>query len=324
MARVSTPAGDSVTGVPADRLPAEKAPKRRMGALARREMWAGYLFLLPNMIGFLIFTALAVVASAGISLTSWDLLSDPEFVGLDNYVRLFTNDPLFRTVLWNTFYFTIVSVPGSTIIALALALVLNSGLRGIPLFRTAYFLPVITATVVVALIWRWFYNPDFGILNYLLWEMGVEQPPNWLSSRTWAMPAVIILSIWKQVGYSMVIFLAGLQAIPAQLYEAASIDGAGPWQRFKGITLPLLTPTTFFVLVISFIGSLQVFDAVLVLTDGGPANSTRTMVYHIWEEAFVFLRMGYAAAVAWVLFFIVFLITLIQWKLQKRWVHYEY
>jgi len=292
-------------------------------SLARREAIAGYLFLLPNMLGFLIFTALAVVASAVISLTTWDLLSSPEFVGLDNYVTLLTNDPLFRTVVLNTLYFTAVSVPASTILALLLALVFNTGLRMIPLFRTAYFLPVITATVVVALIWRWFYNPDFGILNYVLWKLGVDAPPNWLASRQWAMPAVIILSVWKQVGYNMVIFLAGLQAIPGTLYEAASIDGAGRWQRFRNITLPLLTPTTFFVLVISIIGSLQVFDAVLVLTDGGPANATRTIVYHIWERAFVFLEMGYAAAVAWLLFFMVFLVTLLQWKLQGRWVHYE-
>ncbi|MBA2470028.1 MAG: sugar ABC transporter permease [Chloroflexia bacterium] len=300
-----------------------KPPARARIPLGQRETVAGYLFLLPNMIGFLIFTAFAVVASAAISLTSWDLLSDPEFVGFQNYIELLTDDPLFRTVLWNTFYFTFVSVPVSTALALGLALMFNTGLRAIPLFRAMYFLPVITATVVVALIWRWFFNPDFGILNYVLYELGVDSPPNWLATRTWAMPSVIILSVWKQVGYNMVIFLAGLQAIPTTLYEAASIDGAGRWQRFRNITLPLLTPTTFFVLVISIIGSLQVFDAVLVLTDGGPANATRTIVYHIWEEAFVFLEMGYAAAVAWILFIMVFLVTLLQWKLQKRWVHYE-
>ena len=298
------------------------ASRRRL-TLGHRETIAGYLFLLPNLVGFVIFTAFAVVASAAISLTTWDLLSDPVFVGLDNYVELLTDDPLFRTVLWNTLYFTVVSVPASTAIALGLALLFNTGLKAIPLFRTAYFLPVITATVVVALVWRWFFNPDFGILNYVLYELGVDTPPNWLASRTWAMPSVIILSVWKQVGYNMVIFLAGLQAIPATLYEAAAIDGAGRWNRFRNITLPMLTPTTFFVLVISIINSLQVFDAVLVLTDGGPANATRTMVFHIWEEAFVFLEMGYAAAVAWILFLLVFLVTLVQWKLQGRWVHYE-
>ncbi len=303
-------------------LPTPAATRRRLSP-GRREAIAGYLFLLPNLIGFLIFTAFAVAASAAISLTRWDLLSDPVWVGLDNYIELLTDDPLFRTVLWNTFYFTVVSVPLSTVIALGLALLFNTGLRAIPLFRTAYFLPVITATVVVALVWRWFFNPDFGILNYALYRLGVDSPPNWLASRTWAMPSVIILAVWKQVGYNMVIFLAGLQAVPASLYEAASIDGAGRWNRFRNITLPLLTPTTFFVLVISIINALQVFDAVLVLTNGGPANATRTMVYHIWEEAFVFLEMGYAAAVAWILFLIVFLVTVAQWKLQKRWVHYE-
>ena len=288
-----------------------------------REAIAGYLFLLPNLAGFLVFTALAVVASAAISLTDWDLLSAPKFVGLDNYVKLLTADPLFRKVLLNTFYFTFVSVPLTVVISLGLALALNQGIRGLALFRAAYFMPVITAMVVVALIWRWLYNPDFGVLNYLLNQLGIRRPPNWLADQRWAMPAVIIMAVWKQVGYNMVSFLAGLQAIPANLYEAASIDGAGRWERFRYVTLPMLTPTTFFVLVISLIGSLQVFDAVLVLTEGGPANTTRTIVFHIWEQAFRFLHMGYAAAIAWILFFIIFLITLVQWKLQGRWVHYE-
>jgi multiple sugar transport system permease protein len=290
---------------------------------AAREAIAGYLFLLPNLLGFLIFTVLAVGASAVISMTDWDLLSRPKFVGLDNYVKLLSGDPLFRKVLLNTFYFTFVSVPLTVVISLALALALNQGIRGLALYRAAYFMPVITAMVVVALIWRWFYNPDFGVLNYLLNQLGIRRPPNWLADQRWAMPAVMIMAIWKHVGYNMVIFLAGLQAIPTNLYEAASIDGAGRWERFRYVTLPMLTPTTFFVLVISLIGSLQVFDAVLVLTDGGPANATRTIVFHIWEQAFRFLHMGYAAAIAWILFFIIFLITLVQWKLQGRWVHYE-
>lgn len=292
-------------------------------SLRAREAIAGYLFLLPNIIGFLIFTVLAVVASAAISLTNWDLLSAAEFVGLENYRTLLFDDPLFRTVLWNTFFFTIGSVPASIVIALGLALALNTGIRALPWLRAAYFLPVITATVVVALIWRWFYNPDFGVLNHLLYQLGVDNPPNWLATQTWAMPAVITVAVWKQVGYNMVIFLAGLQAIPRDLYEAAAIDGAGRWQRFWHITLPLLTPTTFFILVISVIGSLQAFDAILILTDGGPANATRTIVYHIWQQAFVYLEMGYAAAVSWILFFVIFLFTLLQWRLQQRWVHYE-
>lgn len=302
---------------------ATPAAGRRSSPLARREALAAYLFLLPNLVGVLLFTAFAIVASAAISVTDWDLLSPPAFVGLANYRALLTADPLFRTVVANTAYFTAVSVPAAIALALLLALAMNQAIRGIPLFRTLYFLPVVTATVVVALVWRWFFNPDFGILNFLLYRLGVDQPPTWLASRQWAMPAVIIVAVWKQVGYNMVIFIAGLQAIPTNLYEAAAVDGADRWQRFRHITLPLLTPTTFFVLVVSIIGSLQVFDAVLVLTDGGPANATRTIVFHIWEQAFVFLEMGYAAAVAWILFLLIFLFTLLQWKLQDRWVHYE-
>lgn len=301
----------------------EDRHERRSLKPATREAIAGYLFLLPNTIGFLIFTVLAVVASAAISLTEWDLLSPAKFIGLANYQHILTNDPLFRKVLANTLYFTFASVPLAVLIALGLALALNQGIRGIALFRVAYFMPVITSMVVVAMIWRWFYNPDFGVLNYFLRIIGVRNPPNWLASQQWAMPAVIIMAVWKQLGYNMVIFLAGLQAIPANLYEAASIDGAGRWQRFWYVTIPLLTPTTFFIIIVSVIGSLQVFDAVLVLTEGGPANATRTIVFHIWQQAFGFLQMGYAAAVAWVLFFMIFIVTLLQWRLQKRWVHYE-
>lgn len=297
--------------------------ERRFLKPATREALAGYLFLLPNTIGFLIFTVLAVVASAAISLTEWDLLSPAKFIGLANYQHILTDDPLFRQVMVNTLYFTFASVPLAVLIALGLALALNQGLRGIALFRVAYFMPVITSMVVVAMIWRWFYNPDFGVLNYFLSILGVGNPPNWLASQQWAMPAVIIMAVWKQLGYNMVIFLAGLQAIPANLYEAASIDGAGRWQRFWHVTIPLLTPTTFFIIIVSIIGSLQVFDAVLVLTEGGPANATRTIVFHIWQQAFGFLQMGYAAAVAWVLFFMIFIVTLLQWRLQQRWVHYE-
>ena len=288
------------------------------GSMARREAIAGYLFLLPNIIGFLIFTAIAVTASLVISLTNWDLLSPPRFIGLANYVKLFTNDPTFGKVLVNTIVFTAGSVPLATAIGLGLALVMNQPLRGVVLFRALYFLPVVTSMVVVALIWRWLYNPDFGVVNYALGALGVRQPPNWLTSPAWAMPAVILMAVWKQVGYTMVIYLAGLQAIPGHLYEAASIDGAGGWQRFRHITLPMLTPTTFFVLIISVINSFQVFDAVLVLTGGGPADATRTLVVYIYDQAFNYLQMGYGAHIAWVLCLIIFVITLIQWRLQGR------
>jgi multiple sugar transport system permease protein len=225
-------------------------------------------------------------------------------------------------VLWNTTAFTVVSVAGSMVISLGVALAMNAALRAIVIFRTAYYLPVVTSSVAVAVVWTWFYNPDFGPLNYYLAAVGFR-PPQWLGSPQWALPAVIIVSVWKAIGYDMIIWLSGLQGIPQHLYEAAAIDGAGRWRRFTAITLPLLTPTTFFVLVISLIRAFQVFDVVQVMTDGGPADHTRTMVLFIYDQGFKYLKMGYAAAVAWTLFVIVFIVTIVQWRVQGRWVHYE-
>jgi multiple sugar transport system permease protein len=292
------------------------------GGLRRGETVAAYLFLLPNIVGFLIFTLLAVLASAAIALTNWDILSPPDFVGLKNFQRLLTTDDTFQKVLLNTTVFTLASVLGSMVLSLLVALAMNTALRGIVLFRTAYYLPVVTSSVAVAVVWTWFYNPDFGPLNYYLSLLGVR-PPAWLGSPEWALPAVIIVSVWKSIGYDMIIWLAGLQGIPQHLYEAAAIDGAGRWRRFSAITLPLLTPTTFFVLVISLIRAFQVFDVVQVMTDGGPADASRTMVLYIYDTGFRFLKMGYAASVAWTLFVIIFAITIVQWRVQGRWVHYD-
>ena len=296
-------------------------PERR-GSLRRGETLAAYLFLLPNIVGFLVFTLLAVVASAGIALTNWDIISTPDFVGLRNFERLLTIDDSFRKVLWNTTAYTVASVVASMVLSLGVAIAMNTALRGIVIFRTAYYLPVVTSSVAVAVVWTWFYNPDFGPLNYYLSAVGFK-PPQWLGSPEWALPAVIIVSVWKAIGYDMIIWLAGLQGIPQHLYEAAAIDGAGRWRRFTAITLPMLTPTTFFVLVISLIRAFQVFDIVQVMTDGGPADATRTMVLYIYDQGVKFLKMGYAAAVAWTLFVIVFLITIVQWRVQRSWVHYE-
>jgi len=294
----------------------------RRGSLRRGETVAAYLFLLPNIVGFLVFTLVAVIASAGIALTNWDIISTPDFVGLRNFERLVTIDDSFRKVLWNTTVFTIASVVGSMVISLGVALAMNAALRGIVIFRTAYYLPVVTSSVAVAVVWTWFYNPDFGPLNYYLSALGFK-PPQWLGSPEWALSAVVIVAVWKAIGYDMILWLAGLQGIPQHLYEAAAIDGAGRWRRFTGITLPLLTPTTFFVLVISLIRAFQVFDIVQVMTDGGPADATRTMVLYIYDQGFRYLKMGYAAAVAWTLFVIIFLITVVQWRTQARWVNYD-
>lgn len=290
--------------------------------LRRREITAAYGFLLPNLIGFAIFTFFPVVAALFISLTDWDLLQAPEWVGLENYRTLFS-DPLFGQVLKNTALYVLGTVPLQMALALLVALALNQRIPGQLFFRTAYFMPVVASTVAVALVWRWIFNYDFGLLNSFLYMIGIQDPPNWLGSTRWALVSIIIMSIWQQVGYSMVLFLAGLQGVPQQLYEAAEIDGAGSWGQFAFITLPMLSPTTFFILIIGIINSFQVFDQALIMTQGGPANATNTIVYHIYRNAFQFFKMGYASAMAWVLFAIIFVVTLLQFRYQRRWVNYD-
>jgi multiple sugar transport system permease protein len=308
----------------ASALDAERAerPARPRLTLRRQATLAGYLFLLPNIVGFLVFSSVPVLATLAISTLDWDMIRRPTFVGLGNYAVLLVQDGVFHQVLGNTAYYVVGTVPAGMALSLLLALALNTTLRGITVFRAIFFIPVITSSVAVAMIWRWLYNRDFGLINTALVFVGLPAIP-WLSSSAWAMPAIIFMAIWKRLGYDMVIYLAGLQAIPPQLYEAAEIDGAGRWHRFWYITLPLLTTTTFFILVISVIGSFQVFDLAFILTSGGPGNATNTIVMYVYNQAFQFFHMGYAAAVAWVLFGIILLITLVQWRVQKRWVHYE-
>lgn len=294
-----------------------------MSPLRRQEAVAGFAFLLPNIVGFAIFVALPVAAALVLSFFHWDLLTPPRFAGLSNFTKLFTEDRTFRVVLVNTVYYVVGTVPPSITLALLVALAMNQKIRGVTFYRTAYFMPVVSSLVAVSLIWRWLFNYDFGLVNNLLYSVGITNVPNWLGSSRWAMPAVIIMSIWRNIGYNMVIYLAGLQDIPDVLYEAAAIDGAGSWQKFRHVTLPLLTPTTFFLVVISIINSFQVFTQALVLTEGGPGDATNTIVFYIYKNAFQWLKMGYAAAVAWVLFVIIFIITLIQFRMQRKWVHYQ-
>jgi multiple sugar transport system permease protein len=302
---------------------APRAPKgSNRSGLARRQAWTAYGFLLPNLIGFAVFTFLPVIAALLISFTSWDLLRPAQWVGLENYQRL-TTDPIFHRVLRNTVYYVIGTVPIQMLLALLVAMALNRRIPGTLFFRTAFFMPVVASTVAVALVWRWIFHADFGLLNSFLYMIGATDPPNWLSSTRWAMPAIIIMSIWQQIGFSMVLFLAGLQGVPVHLYEAAKIDGASSWQRFIYITVPLLSSTTFFVLVISVINSFQVFDQAFIMTEGGPANATNTLVFNIYRYAFQFFQMGYAAAMAWVLFAIIFVVTVIQFRYQRQWVHYD-
>lgn len=290
-------------------------------AFARKDERTAWLFLLPSLVLFLAFTGLPVVVAFFVSFTQWDLFNPPIFTGLTNYTKLLA-DPIFGKVMGNTAYFVLLSVPIQMLIGLLCALALNRAIRGQTFFRVAYFLPVVTSTIAAALVWAWLFNANVGLINVLLTLLGVSEPPRWLSSTRWAMAAVIIVSIWQNVGYAMVLFLAGLQNIRADLYDAAAIDGARGWKRLWFITLPLLSPTTFFVLIISIIGSFQVFELVFVMTQAGPANATNTLVYYIYQNGFQFYQMGYASAAAMILFAIVLVMTLIQYALQSRWVHY--
>ncbi len=280
-----------------------------------------YLYLLPTMIGLVLFSAGAVAASFFLSFTRWDIITPPQWTWFGNYRDLWQSDFSWE-VLRNTFLFVALAVPLSVSAALGLALLVNTGLRGITVFRTAYFLPVVSSMIAVALVWSWILNPQYGLLNYILRILFGVQGPAWLDDTRWALPAMVIVTVWKGLGYSMVIFLAGLQNIPADLYNAATIDGAGTWRRFRHITLPLLSPTTFFVLVITLINAFQVFEQTYVLTKGGPANSTVTLSYYVYQNAFQFFQMGKAAAVAYVLFAFLFILTLVQFRVQKRWVFY--
>jgi multiple sugar transport system permease protein len=293
-----------------------------------RESFTGYAFISPWLIGFLVFTAGPVIASLLISFHSWSLLSTPEWVGLANYQRILSEDPLFLTSLWNTAYYVILSVPLGICLALALALMLNLPMRGMGIFRTVFFLPSITNIVAVSVLWLWVFNPEFGLLNSVLRLFGVDGIL-WLQSEGWAKPAFVVMSLWG-VGGSIIIFLAALQGIPRELYEAASLDGAGSARRFFHITLPMISPALFFSLVIGIIGSFQVFAQAFVMTgsaqpgsEGGPNNATLFIVLYLYKKAFQEFSMGYAAALAWLLFFIILFFTVVQTRLSRRWVYYE-
>ena len=290
--------------------------------LGRSETFWGYLFLTPTLIGLAVFSAGAVLATLGLSFCRWTILTPPTWGGLVNYDTAI-HDPVFITALVNTFWFTIGSVPLNLVFSLFFALLLNNKIKGVTIYRTIYFMPVISSIVAVSLLWSWLYDPRYGLINYLLHTLfGLNGPP-WLSDTDWAMPAVIIMSVWRNLGYSIVIFLAGLQGIATEYYESAEIDGANWYQKIKQITLPLLTPTTFFILITSIISSFQVFEQTYVLTRGGPANSTMTLVYYLFLNAFHWFKMGYASAIGVICFIIVLIVTLFQLRYQKKWVHYQ-
>jgi len=286
----------------------------------QRRFW-GFLFALPVVLGTIIFNVWPAVYSFILSLTDWDLLQAPRFIGLENFRFMFAEDELFGITILNNLYYAL-GIPLSMAAGLGLAVLVNRRVPGTNFFRTSFFIPVIASEVGIGMIWRWIYNGDYGLINMFLSIFGVDGPA-FLYEKVWAMPAVIVVSIWRAMGYNMVLFLAGLQNIPEEYYEAARIDGAGNWQSFRHITLPLLSPVTFFIMVVSFINSFQVFGLLYIMTDGGPGYSTTVYVFYLWQNAFRLFKMGYASALAFFLFAFIMLITLFQWRMSKHWVHYS-
>jgi multiple sugar transport system permease protein len=295
--------------------------RRGQTTLARREARRFHLFVSPWAIGFVLFSGGPILASILISFTEWNLLRDPIWVGLDNYRKMFADTDFWDSIV-NTFYFGAGSVALGVTFTFLLALLLNQPLRFQGLFRTVMYLPSVVSGVATALLWLDILHPDYGLINKILAMVGV-QGPGWLGTTEWAMPALIIMSVWG-AGNTIIIYLAGLQGIPRTLYEAAEIDGAGWWRRFWHVTVPMMSPVIFFNMVTGFIASLQAYTLILIMTEGGPANATMVLGLYIYRHAFVYFDMGYAAALSWALFVIVIAVTLAQFGLARRWVHYEF
>lgn len=290
--------------------------------LSKKESLIWIIFILPAVIPLIVFWIVPMFYSGYVSFTNWDFMSPTyKIVGLDNYIKLFKDKEFYR-VLFNTFYFTLGSVIPTIIGGLVFAILLNKKMRGIKLYRTILFSPWITPTVAVSIVWSWIFEPRVGLANFILSKIHIAALP-WLQSEKWAMPAVLIVTIWKGIGWTMVFYLEALQKVPKELNEAAEIDGANRFQNFVNVTIPMISPTTFFLVIMTSINSLQAYDQIQVLTQGGPAGSTRTILYMYYQEAFQNFNVGKAAAVAMVIVFITIVLSLIQFAASKRWVHYE-
>ncbi len=286
-----------------------------------QEWFWGYVFVLPVMVGFFLFMVYPMLTGISLSFTKWSGFGPREWVGFANYAKMF-RDAHFIKAVWNTVYYTIGILLIGVPLALLLAMLLNQKfLKGRNLFRLIYYLPVVTMMAAVSMVWKWLLSPNYGLVNYFLGLVGLPKV-NWLLDPHWAMPGLILMSIWKGTGFNAVIFLAGLQGIPKTFYEAAEIDGATGWHRFRYITLPLLSPTTFFVIITTMIHSAQIFQQAYILTEGGPREATTTIVYYIYKNAFEWFKMGYSCAQGVFLLLILIVATLVQWRIQKRWVHY--
>ncbi len=297
---------------------------RWMQSLRAREAIAGYLFLLPWLLGLALFIAGPMLTSGYLSFTRYDIVNAPKFVGLKNFIEIFTKDRLFWPSLLLTFRYALIVVPLSLVGALAAAVLLNQALRGTTWFRTFFFLPHLTPIVAAAVLWGWIFNPEVGPINHWIRTItGSDDAPGWFRDPAWAMTGLIIMAMWGAIGgNTMLIFLAGLQGVPQELYDAAVVDGAGLWAKFRNVTIPMLTPTIFFNMVLGIIGALKVFAAAFIATAGGPAYATWFYALHIYTRAFEYFEMGYASALAWIFFFVLFVFTYVQFRQSRRWVYY--
>jgi multiple sugar transport system permease protein len=296
------------------------SPSKRRRQISKNLV--AYSFILPNLLGFALFTLVPIVFSMVLAFTEWDGANDITWVGLENF-REMQEDKTFNIALHNTLWYVTGTVPLTMACALGLAVLLNQPIRGRSIFRTIYFFPYVSSIVAVAVVWNMLFYPSAGPVNEFLRTVGVENPPRWSASIEWAMPTVVLASVWRGMGYYMVIYLAALQGIPAILYEAAEIDGANAWQKFRFITVPMLTPATFFISIMLTISSFKVFDLILVMTNGGPGRATNVLVIHAYNTAFRQFKFGYSSAIAMVLFALVMCITIIQFYMEKRWVEYS-
>jgi len=310
----------SATAVPITTTTAGPRPANRRN---RSDARTALLFLLPNGVGFLVFTIAPLIASLVLSLFSWPLIGTTRFVGLQNYITLFSKDTTFRSAIVNTVYFVAAYVPLNIIVAMSVALWLQGYGRTRRILRVIFFVPVLTPLVADAVVWSLLFTTRNGLIDSIIHGIFRVQGPEWLSAPQWAMPSIIIVAVWQGFGYNMLLFTAGLHAIPETFYDASQIDGASRWRTFWSITVPLLSPSLFFGIILTVITSFQVFDLAYILTDGGPGTSSTTIVYWLFEKGFNDYAMGYASAIAWVLFLIVIVITGIQMRLQRRWVFYE-
>ncbi|NLG50519.1 MAG: sugar ABC transporter permease [Chloroflexi bacterium] len=306
----------SVTGV-------RPTPAPRKYNFARRENLYGYLFISPWLIGFFLLTLGPGLASMALSFTKYNILRPPQFLGVDNYVYALTKDKLFYPSILRTFYYAVLSVPLGVLGSMFLAILLNTGVKGITVFRTFFYVPSLVPIMAAAILFGWLLHPDFGPVNAAIRGLFNVAAPGWFSDRRYALPSLVLMSLWLSVGGTrMIIFLAGLQGIPQELYEAASIDGANAWHRTRHITIPLLSPTIFFNVILGVIGALQVFTSAFVTTSGGPAYATYFIGLHIYYQAFDYLSMGYACTLAWLFAVVIVTLTLIQQRFSGRWVFY--